>query len=130
MAERRRGKGEGSIYRRKDGRWVGQYEVSGKRRYVYGRTRKEIAQKLNKAIAERDAGLFYDCKNLSLAAYLDRWLDSIRGALAPRTVRRHEESTRIHIKPAIGKVKLSKIDPLQVQPFTAASWMRVYRLQR
>ena len=38
MAERRRGRGEGSIYRRKDGRWVGQYEVNGKRRYVYGRT--------------------------------------------------------------------------------------------
>jgi integrase len=115
VAGRRRGRGEGSIYRRKDGRWVGQYEVNGKRRYVYGRTRKEIAQKLNRAIVERDAGLFYDCENLTLAEYLDRWLDSIRGTLAPRTVRRHEELTRIHIKPAIGKVKLSKLSPLQVQ---------------
>ena len=53
----RRGKGEGSIYRRKDCRWVGQHEVNGKRRYVYGKTRKEVASKLNKAIAERDAGL-------------------------------------------------------------------------
>ena len=76
MAERRRGKGEGSIYQRKDVRWVGQYEVNGKRRYVYGRSRKEIAKKLNKAIAERKAGLVYDCENLSLAEYLDRWLDS------------------------------------------------------
>src|SRR5215217_7186356 len=117
MARKRRGKGEGSIYRRKVGRWVGQYEVNGKRRYVYGRTRKEIAQRLNKAIAERDAGLFYDCANLSLAEYLDRWLDSIHGTLAPRTVRRHEELTHIHIKPAIGKVRLSKLNPLEVQFF-------------
>ena len=117
MAERRRGKGEGSIYRRKDGRWVGQYEVNGKRRYVYGRTRKEVAQKLNKAIAECDTGLFYDCENLTLAEYLDRWLDSIRGTLAPRTVRRHEELTRLHIRPALGKVKLSKLNALQVQSF-------------
>ena len=29
MAGSRRGRGEGSIYRRKDGRYVGQYEVSG-----------------------------------------------------------------------------------------------------
>ncbi len=37
MAERKRYPGEGSIYRRKDGRYVGQYEAEGKRRYVYGR---------------------------------------------------------------------------------------------
>jgi len=34
MTGRRRGRGEGSIYRRKYGRWVGQYEINGKRRYV------------------------------------------------------------------------------------------------
>jgi integrase len=44
VAARRRGRGEGSIYRRKDGRWVGQYEVGGKCRYVYGKTRKEVAR--------------------------------------------------------------------------------------
>jgi len=46
---------------------------------------------------------------------LDRWLDTIRATLAPNTVRRHGELTRIHIKPTIGKAKLSKLDPLQVQ---------------
>jgi len=111
----RRGKGEGSIYRRKDGRWVGQYEINGKRRYVYGRIRKEVAEKLNKAIAERDAGLFYDAEDLCLAEYLDRWLDTMRGTLAPNTVRRHEELTRIHIRPALGKAKVLNLDPLQVQ---------------
>jgi len=109
MAGRRRGRGEGSIYRRKDGRSVGQYEVNGKRRYVYRRIRIEIAERLSKAIAERDAGLAFDSKNLSLAEYLDTWLDTIRGTLAPNTVRRHEELTRIHIKPALGKVNLSKL---------------------
>ena len=85
----RRGKGKGSIYHRKDGRWVGQYEVNGKRRYVYGRIRKEVAKRLGKTIAERGAGLAFDSKNLSLAAYLDRWLDTRRATLAPNTVRRH-----------------------------------------
>ena len=70
MAGRRRGRGEGSVNRRKDGRWVGQYEVNGKRRYVYGRTRKEVALRLNKAIAEREAGLSCHCENLTLAEYL------------------------------------------------------------
>lgn len=41
-----RGKGEGSIYRRADGRCVCQYEVNGKRRYVSGRTRAEVSKRL------------------------------------------------------------------------------------
>ena len=61
--------------------------------------------------------MVYDAQNLSLAEYLDRWSDTIRGTLAPKTVRRHDELTRIHIKPALGKVKLSKLNPLQVQSF-------------
>ena len=117
MAGRRRGRGEGSIYRRKDGRWVGQYEVNGKRRYVYGKTRKDVAGNLTKAIAERDAGLVFDAQNFSLADYLDLWLDSVSGTLAPNTVRRHEELARLHIGPVLGRVKLSKLDPLRVQAF-------------
>ena len=69
------------------------------------------------AIAERDAGLVFDAKNLSLSEYLNPWLDTIRGALAPNTVRRYEELTRINIKPVLGKTELSKLDPLRVQLF-------------
>jgi integrase len=65
----RRGRGEGSIYRRKDGRWVAQYEVGGKRRYIYGKTRKEVATKLTKAMAERDAGMVFDAGSLRLGLY-------------------------------------------------------------
>jgi hypothetical protein len=42
----RRPKGSGSIYIRKDGRVVGEYEANGKKRYVYGRTKKDVAAKL------------------------------------------------------------------------------------
>ena len=52
----RRPKGSGSIYTRKDGRIVGEYEANGKKRYVYGKTKKDVAAKLAKAIADRDAG--------------------------------------------------------------------------
>ena len=57
----KRGNGEGSIYRRKDGRWVGQYLVytaeGAKYRYLYGKTRQEVSKKLTKAMADRDGGL-------------------------------------------------------------------------
>ena len=59
----KRGNGEGSIYRRKDGRWVGQYLVytskGPKYRYIYGRTRADVSKKLTKAIGiDEKVGLF------------------------------------------------------------------------
>ena len=74
----RRPKGSGSIYIRKDGRVVREYEANGKKRYVYGKTKKDVAAKLAKAIADRDEGLVHDSEKLTVEAYLDKWLDTIR----------------------------------------------------
>jgi integrase len=111
----RRPKGSGSIYTRKDGRVVGEYEANGKKRYVYGKTKKEVASKLAKAIADRDARLVYDSGKLTVEAYLDKWLDTIRDTLRNRTVQRHEQIVRLHLKPTLGKVKLDKLNALQLQ---------------
>jgi integrase len=112
---KRRGRGEGSIYRRKDGSWVAQYTIGNKRRYICGTTRKDVAARLNKATAERDSGIVYDAENLKLADYLDRWLEPIEGTLRERTWQRHEEITRLHLKPTIGSVRLDKVNALEVQ---------------
>lgn len=86
-----------------------------KREYFRGTDRKDIATKLARAIAERDSGLVYDAENMTVGEYLDRWLDAIRGSLRERTWQRHEEITRIHLKPNIGKIKLDRLSALQVQ---------------
>src|SRR5215210_3983506 len=120
MARKRRGKGEGSIYRRKDGRWVGQYEVNGERRYLGGKTRTEVAKKLTKAIAERDAGLVFDAEGLTVGEYLTRWLDTVRGTVKDNTWSGHEINVRVHLSPALGSTKLDKLNPFQVQSFYRA----------
>jgi integrase len=94
---------------------VAQYTVGDKRRYIYGKTRKEVAARLSKTLVERDSGIVYDSENLKVADYLDRWLDSIRDTLRQRTWIRHEEVTRLHLKPTIGGAKLDKLNALQVQ---------------
>ena len=103
MGNGRRGRGEGSIYRRKDGRWVGQYEVGGKRKYIYGKTRKVVAKKLTKAMAESDAGMVFDAGSLRVGDYLDGWLDSIRDTLRRRTWIRHEEVVRLHLRASVNR---------------------------
>jgi integrase len=83
---RKRGNGEGSIYPVKDnsGRvtgyrgsyWV--HTTSGpKRRYLSGKRREDVADKLAKALANRADGLVFDAGTLTLGEYLDRWLKDV-----------------------------------------------------
>ena len=120
MGKRKRVSGEGTYKKRKDGRWEAQYMVytpSGtKRKSVYGRTKQEVAEKLRKAIAERDDGLDFDAENLTLAEYLKQWLEgSVQGSVAKSSFERYEQLSRVHIVPAIGTVKLKKLTPAHVQ---------------
>jgi integrase len=116
---KRRTKGEGTIYQRKDGRWVGQYTVDTldgvKRRTIYGQDRKDVRAKLAEAIANRDKGLVFDAQGLTVGEYLDRWLVAIEGTIGERTWKRHEMVVRLHVKPSIGRTKLAALTPLQVQ---------------
>jgi hypothetical protein len=60
----KRGNGEGSISRRKNGGWRTQYAVytseGRKRKTLYGKTRAEVAAKLSKALSGREDGLIFD----------------------------------------------------------------------
>ena len=53
----RRGNNEGSVYRDKSGNWRGSvtlYMVNGKpkKKYFYGRTKKEVLDKVNRTLNE------------------------------------------------------------------------------
>jgi integrase len=53
---------------------------------------------------------------LKVGEYLDRWLaDSIRDTVRQRTYERYESIVRVHIKPAIGRVKLKALTPAHVR---------------
>jgi integrase len=117
---KRRGNNEGSIYRRKDGYWVGQYGIQTpkgiKTRYIYGKRREDVREKLAKAIANRDGGLVYDAGNMTVGEYLDRWLnDSMRNTVRRRTWERYEQFVRVHLTPGLGKIKVAKLTPAHVR---------------
>ena len=85
---RKRGNGEGSITKRKDGRWMARYTAhtpkGPKRRHIYGRTRQEVAAKLAKAMTDRDGGIELDHSSVTVNEYLRRWLnDSVKGSVRP-----------------------------------------------
>jgi integrase len=99
---------------------VGQYTIytatGPKYRYLYGKTRAAVAEKLTKAMADRNGGLIFDAGNLTVGEYLDSWLsDSVRGTVRPSTFERHEGIIRLHIKPSLGRVWLKKLTPAHVR---------------
>lgn len=68
--KRIRGYGEGSVYQRKDGRWVGKYkdEKMLKPRYVYGKTEAEARRKLREFKKTIVHGIT-DCRKVLLSTY-------------------------------------------------------------
>lgn len=118
----KRGNNEGSIYRRKNGTWAAQYTVwtseGRKRRSVSGKTRGEVSRKLTEAMADRDGGLVYDAGKLTVGEYLNRWLaDSVKGTVKETTYANYSYITRVHISPALGRVKLKNLTPAHVRGF-------------
>lgn len=112
----RRDKGDGSIYQRSNGRFIGEYtDINGKRRYISGKNKSEVKAKLKEALKNKDGGVSYDAGRLTFGDYLDQWLDSVKDSLRPGAFRRYEEAVRIHIKPTLGNVKLSRLNSLQLQ---------------
>jgi integrase len=117
------GKGkEDGVRRRKDGRFEARFTVQTavgpKRRSVYGRTEAEAKAKREMVMAEGTgkAGLTFSQESMTVGAYLDSWLnDSVRGHVRPSTFYRHESIVQLHIKPALGRMKLSVLNPAQVQ---------------
>ncbi len=116
----KRGNGEGSIYRRNDGRWVGEMTIEGRRRkFVYGKTRKEVQEKLQVALQEKQQGVVLEgTARQTLGQFLADWLEnSQKQNVRARTYERYEEIVRLHIDPVLGRHRLQKLSAQHVQAF-------------
>ncbi|MCY3842726.1 MAG: tyrosine-type recombinase/integrase [Acidobacteria bacterium] len=125
----RRGRGEGSITKRADGRWMARVDLGwqdGKRRRkaVYGRTRREVQDKLRETMQRVAHDLPPLPEQETVEAYLRRWLELRRDELRPHTYISYEQTVRRHLVPGLGRVRLSKLGPRDV-----ATWLHSCRLQ-
>lgn len=119
---KKRANGEGTITRRKDGRWqAALYRTDGSRKFYYGATRDDVNDKLVRAQNARKDGLPLPDERVTLGEYLDYWLDSAKrlGAIRRGTWENYESYVRLHLKPGIGRLPLAKLTPGQVQHFMA-----------
>src|SRR5436305_710382 len=114
MAGKRRGHGEGSIYKTADGRWRGMLDLgwqSGKRqrKYFSGETRLEVHQRLDEARRQHEQGALALGPNQTVQPFLLGWLlYTAQHRLRPRTYTRYQELLRLHALPTLGKLQLVK----------------------
>ena len=124
---RQRANGEGTVYprRNKQGKiisyrasyWARTASGGLKRRYVSGKTKTEALSALRKATVDRDGGLVFEVENITLAEYLDRWLNGPVKTknLKAITYEQYQRQVRVHIVPSLGRVKLRNLSPELVQ---------------
>lgn len=78
-----RANGEGSIYRRKDGRWAGAAYVltpdgARKRKTAYGNTRKDVSTKLANMQDKSRSGIAATPGRLTVKAFLEAWMRDVQ----------------------------------------------------
>ncbi len=122
----RRASGESTIHKGTDGRWHGYVSMGTKtggkrdRRHVSASTRAAVVAKVRELQQRRDAGVTATSGTMTVAAWLDHWLDNIAvNRLRARTLESYRQLVRLHITPAIGHHRLARLQPEHVEAMHA-----------
>lgn len=115
----RRGRGEGGITKRRDGRWMGQADLGwqdGKRRRksLYGRTKSEVQAKLRETLHRKAHGMPPVPEQETVGTFLRRWLDLKKEGVRQRTWTRYEQIVRAHLLPNLDRIRLAQLTPQDV----------------
>jgi integrase len=118
----RRKHDEGSVFQRKDGRWVAQVRLENgqkKQRYFKPDQEKEARVALRKMLNEKEQGTLPTGPQQTLKAYLEQWLEQRYKLSAIRTSTYNQYRCLInkHIVPALGYIPLQKLTPQRIQAF-------------
>jgi len=118
MANKHRGHGEGSIYKRKDGRWTASISLGeGKRKSFYGKTRREVKEKLDAALLDQQK-VSTPGEKQQVGEYLVYWLNNVhKHVIGIATYVDYEAVIRVHLIPVLGRLKLNELSTQHVQTF-------------
>lgn len=118
---RRRGNGEGEVRQRSDGRWEVRLRTdasqgAGSRQSVYGSSRADVVRKLRTLQEAVERGGELSDARTTVEGFLERWLEEvIKPTREHATWRGYATNVRRHIVPCIGRVPLTKLQPVDVQ---------------
>ena len=120
----KRGNNEGTITRRKDGRWEARVslgrDATGKiqRITLYGKSRQEVSAKLAKALHDRQQGTLVKPHKQTLGDWLEIWLEQYkRPSIRAITFDTYAMIMQRHLKPTLGYIALRDLQPDHIQSY-------------
>ena len=125
-AKKKRGAGEGTVFQLEDGRWRGTISlgfVAGRRvrKTLEAPTQAEVIGRLQKEKHAHGLGQNIKPERITLGQFLDQWLTTdVEPLCAPKTHRTYSDFVKLHIRPALGHLLLTKLKTPHVQTFLNA----------
>jgi integrase len=125
--KKRKGHNEGTVYERTATQPDGSLKSlgfsaqislpNGKRRSLYGKSKKEVRAKLREAQLQLQAGkLSLETSNETVGEHLAHWLENVaKPNLTYHTYEAYEICVRRRLTPRLGAVKLVKLQPRHIQ---------------
>lgn len=113
----RRGHGEGDVHQRPDGRWEARVDLGwqgGKRsrKSVYGKTKREVLEKLRRAQRDKDFGRLVADERQTVGEFLEWWQGTVLpGTVGDGSLEAYRRRLRLYVIPAVGKVRLTGLRP-------------------
>lgn len=120
---KKRANGEGSIRKRKDGRWEGRYTAgydpnTGKRitKNVLGKTQAEVKEKLKTALEQAHQLDVLRADDYTVATWLRTWYELYsKPNVRPSTADYYHRSIEQHVIPRLGNIKLNQLTSRDIQ---------------
>lgn len=82
-----------------------------------GKTQREVREKMQAVAVEVNNGTYTEPTKLTVGQWLDIWQETYLNGIKPRTVAVYESDIRLHIKPALGAIRLEALSVHAIQNF-------------
>jgi hypothetical protein len=114
----KRANGEGTIVKRSDGRWRAALMINGETSYFYGRTQREVKEKLEKAKEDCRKGMPVKLSKLTFGEWLNTWVEQYaKPNVSPTTYDSYKYHIKDHIIPDLGDIVINQLQPPEIQKF-------------
>lgn len=115
--KQRNAKGAGNVRQRADGSWEARCTINGVRRSFYGQKQSDVLKEMRAAQKSADDGSYFNPTTLTVGQWLNTWLKEYVTNVKHSTYRNYSDLIKLHISPALGKIKLKDLDTTHIQHF-------------
>src|SRR5262249_21247073 len=112
---------KGHIRERSCGHWAIVIDVrdpaTGKRRrkwHSFAGNKRQAQIECSRLISEMSGGLYVEPAKITVAQFLDRWLEDVKTRVTAKTYERYSEIVQKNINPLLGAVGLTRLGPMQI----------------